>query len=104
MQDSIVVTKLNIPPPRAQLVLKPGLIEQLNAGIDRKLTLVSAPAGFGKTTLISKWVEGLQETAAIDSSVSKISDREWSLIRARRRWIPFAVSAAASAWLVLAWA
>jgi LuxR family maltose regulon positive regulatory protein len=35
------------------------LTEQLNQGLHRKLTLISAPAGFGKTTLISKWVEDL---------------------------------------------
>ena len=40
------------------MVLRPGLIEQLNDGLatDRKLTLISAPAGFGKTTLVSEWI------------------------------------------------
>jgi LuxR family maltose regulon positive regulatory protein len=38
------------------LVSRPRLVERLNAGLDRKLTLVSAPAGFGKTTLISEWI------------------------------------------------
>jgi LuxR family maltose regulon positive regulatory protein len=37
-------------------VSRPRLIERLNAGLDHKLTLVSAPAGFGKTTLRSEWV------------------------------------------------
>ncbi len=60
--DSILVTKLYIPPARAELVRRPALIERLNVGLDRKLTLISAPAGFGKTTLVSEWVEGLQET------------------------------------------
>ncbi len=35
---------------------RPRLIERLNAGFDRKLTLVSAPAGFGKTTLVTEWL------------------------------------------------
>jgi LuxR family maltose regulon positive regulatory protein len=52
-------TKLYIPPPRPELVSRPRLIERLNAGIHRKLTLVSAPAGFGKTTLVSEWVQAM---------------------------------------------
>jgi LuxR family maltose regulon positive regulatory protein len=51
-----LLTKLYIPPPRPELVPRPRLIERLNAGLHRKLTLVSAPAGFGKTTLLSEWV------------------------------------------------
>jgi guanylate kinase len=38
------------------MVLRPHLIERLNVGVHRKLTLISAPAGFGKTTLLGKWV------------------------------------------------
>jgi LuxR family transcriptional regulator, maltose regulon positive regulatory protein len=52
----ILATKLYIPPPRAKIVLRPRLIEQLNAGLQRKLTLISAPAGFGKTTLVAEWI------------------------------------------------
>jgi len=44
----LLTTKLYIPPPR------PRLIERLNAGLHRKPTLVSGPAGFGKTTLLGK--------------------------------------------------
>ena len=42
------------------LVLRPRLVERLNEGLSsgRKLTLISAPAGFGKTTLVSEWVAG----------------------------------------------
>jgi len=36
------------------------LINQLNAGLSQKLTLISAPAGFGKTTLVSSWIETLE--------------------------------------------
>jgi LuxR family maltose regulon positive regulatory protein len=39
------------------MVPRPRLIERINAGLHRKLTLVSAPAGFGKTTLLSAWTE-----------------------------------------------
>ena len=59
MTTPLLQTKLYIPPPRPELVPRLRLIERLNAGLDRKLTLVSAPAGFGKTTLLSEWVTGL---------------------------------------------
>lgn len=52
----ILATKLYIPPPRPAVVLRPRLIERLNAGLHGKMSLISAPAGFGKTTLVSEWV------------------------------------------------
>jgi len=54
----ILATKLYIPPPRPKAVLRSRLIEALNQGLQRKLTLISAPAGSGKTTLVSGWVAG----------------------------------------------
>ncbi len=56
MSISLLQTKLYIPPIRPEWVSRPRLIEQLNAGADRKLMLITAPAGFGKTTLLSEWV------------------------------------------------
>ena len=58
MSDSLLLTKLYIPPIRRAIVPRPGLITQLNEGLaaGRKLTLISAPAGFGKTTLVSEWI------------------------------------------------
>ncbi len=55
----LLITKLYIPPLRQELVSRPRLIERLNAGLGRKLTLISAPAGFGKTTLLSEWISAL---------------------------------------------
>jgi LuxR family maltose regulon positive regulatory protein len=52
----LLSTKFFIPRPRSNLVSRPRLIERLNAGLDKKLTLVTAPAGFGKTTLLSEWI------------------------------------------------
>ena len=52
----LLATKLHIPEPRLELVPRTALIERLNNGIRRKLTLISAPAGFGKTTLLSEWI------------------------------------------------
>src|SRR5919199_1799182 len=56
MATPILATKLYIPPSRPNVVLRSRLSEQLNAGLHHKLTLISAPAGFGKTTLVSEWV------------------------------------------------
>src|SRR5260221_14007981 len=64
MSTPILATKLYIPPPRPKAVLRPRLIERLNEGLHRNLTLISAPAGFGKTTLVSEWVEGIERPAA----------------------------------------
>jgi LuxR family maltose regulon positive regulatory protein len=55
-QYPLLETKLYIPPPRPDLVQRTYLIDRLNKGIHHKLTLISAPAGFGKTTLLSEWV------------------------------------------------
>ncbi len=65
MPTPILATKLYIPPPRPKIVLRSHLIEQLNEGLsaDRKLTLISAPAGFGKTTLVSEWVATLTSSS-----------------------------------------
>ena len=62
MEAPLLQTKLYVPPPRPELVLRPRLIERLNAGLDCKLSLISAPAGFGKTTLVSEWVQALAVT------------------------------------------
>src|SRR5437588_3745984 len=60
----LLATKLYIPRLRPNVVLRPRLIERLNGGLYRKLTLISAPAGFGKTTLVSEWVEGIERPTA----------------------------------------
>ncbi len=56
MSTPILTTKLYVPPPRPKVVLRPRLIERLNESLHGKLTLISAPAGFGKTTLVSEWL------------------------------------------------
>ncbi len=60
MPAPVLATKLYIPPSRRRVVLRPRLVERLNEGLaaGHRLTLVSAPAGFGKTTLVSEWVAG----------------------------------------------
>lgn len=60
----LLATKLYMPRLRPNMVSRPRLIERLNAGLHRKLTLISAPAGFGKTTLVSEWVQGIERPVA----------------------------------------
>ncbi len=52
----MLLTKLHIPPAGNNVVHRSGLFEKLNSGLSRKLILVSAPAGYGKTTLLSDWI------------------------------------------------
>src|SRR5688500_6200063 len=68
MPTPILATKLYIPPPRPKVVPRPRLIKRLNEGLHRKLTLISAPAGFGKTTLVSEWVASLSTEYQVPSS------------------------------------
>jgi len=56
----LLKTKLHIPPVRAGAVSRPHLVERLNQSLHlgHRLVLISAPAGFGKTTLLSEWITG----------------------------------------------
>src|SRR6266568_1479686 len=64
MSTPILATKLYIPRLRPNVVSRPRLLERLNEGLHRKLTLIAAPAGFGKTTLVSAWVAGCDRPVA----------------------------------------
>src|SRR5512135_2006582 len=67
MSAPVLATELHIPPPHPKMVLRSRLIERLNEGLiqnqgfGRELTLISAPAGFGKTTLIGEWAAGCEQ-------------------------------------------
>jgi LuxR family maltose regulon positive regulatory protein len=58
--EQLLTTKLYIPPTRSELVHRSGLIKRLNDGLGRKLSLISAPAGFGKTTLVTEWLDNVR--------------------------------------------
>src|SRR3954451_5888223 len=58
MAGPLLETKLHVPRGRRGLVARPRLSERLSRGAESTLTLVSAPAGFGKTTLLAEWLAG----------------------------------------------
>lgn len=73
MTEYLLKTKLHKPVLRPFFVPRIHLIAKLNAGLDRKLTLISAPAGFGKTTLLSEW---LANPAAIKTAWLSLDGRD----------------------------
>ena len=66
----LLETKLYIPKWSPGLVSRPRLIERLDQGTERKLTLVSAPAGFGKSTVLAEWVAGTPASERPEAWVS----------------------------------
>ncbi len=66
MSVPILATKLYIPPLPPRVVTRPRLVKQLTEGLSirHKLTLISAPAGFGKSTLVSEWIASCERPAA----------------------------------------
>lgn len=64
MSEILLQTKLFKPAQRPSLISRTHLIEKLNIGLNGSITLVSAPAGFGKTTLISSWLPQIEQPAA----------------------------------------
>jgi ATP/maltotriose-dependent transcriptional regulator MalT len=61
-RDALVATKFHVPP--AGFVPRPRLLARLAQGMSRGLTVVSTPAGFGKTTLLGEWVRRSRRPAA----------------------------------------
>jgi LuxR family transcriptional regulator, maltose regulon positive regulatory protein len=64
MSTVLLRTKLYIPAARPELVPRPHLIARLNDGLNRKLILVAAPPGYGKTTLVSSWATSCGQPVA----------------------------------------
>jgi len=54
---TLIQTKLHRPRLRTDLVARPRLLSQSECGVEHKVTLISAPAGYGKTTLLCQWLE-----------------------------------------------
>ncbi|MEO5851171.1 MAG: LuxR C-terminal-related transcriptional regulator [Nocardioides sp.] len=88
MADPLVETKLLLPRPRREIVLRPRLSDLLRRASEASVTLVSAPAGFGKTTLLASWFATAPSTPDGDHLVAWVSlderDREaasfWSYV------------------------
>lgn len=59
MGDLLLDTKVQVPHLRAARIARPRLLDLLDAGLSCPLTLVSAPAGFGKTTLVAEWISAV---------------------------------------------
>lgn len=92
MSAPILATKLYMPALRAEVVSRPRLIERLDAGLDGKLTLVSAAAGFGKTTLVSAWIAALHASAHPGRDTVRPACGGWS------RRLPFAHQERGQGW------
>ena len=61
MSDTLLATKIHIPP----LVNRTRLVQQLNDGVPQsRLTLISAPAGYGKSTLLGEWISQISTPVA----------------------------------------
>lgn len=62
--DSLILTKLRLPFTRSELVARPGLQEKIARGLSGPFTLITAPAGFGKTTLLASYISSLRMPVA----------------------------------------
>lgn len=59
-RDALLATKLRIPRPRPDFLRRPRLLARLDRGAAREVLLVSAPAGFGKTSLVADWARNAE--------------------------------------------
>jgi LuxR family maltose regulon positive regulatory protein len=84
VKNTLLQTKLQIPPLRQSLVHRPHIFARLDTGLEGKLTLVSAPAGSGKTTLLSAWVRKNERQTgwlSLDEADNDLA-RFWSYVAA----------------------
>jgi len=75
LTSAIIQTRLHIPPLRAKLVQRTRLTAYIEQAIESKLLLLSAPAGYGKTTLLSAWANGSSRSVAWFSLDTADNDR-----------------------------
>ncbi|MBC8078547.1 MAG: tetratricopeptide repeat protein, partial [Chloroflexales bacterium] len=85
---NLLATKLFAPPARASLVVRPRLFERIEAGLQEKLTLIAAPAGFGKTTLLSAWLAARTEDRGLRTEIGTASlHPQSSALSTRVGWV-----------------
>jgi ATP/maltotriose-dependent transcriptional regulator MalT len=103
VSQGLLRTKLYLPSGRPHLVARPRLTARLNEGLTRPLTLLSAPPGFGKTTLLSEWIA--QDKPRVAWLVLDADDNDpvrfWSYFIAALQQIDVAVGSSSSALLQL---
>ena len=61
MTNLLLSTKLHIPQPRTDRVPRPNLVKRLQQGLEQRLILISAPAGYGKTSLLCEWLADIKQ-------------------------------------------
>ena len=81
LENLLLETKIYLPKVRCGLVPRPRLEERLNRGAELKLTLVSAPAGFGKTMLLAEWLDFSRHLTAW-VSLDQSDNRRTAVLRA----------------------
>ena len=73
-KPKLLSTKLVPPRLPASLVSRELLLARLDEGLEHKLTLLSAPPGFGKTTLVSEWLAARSERPAVERKIAELSE------------------------------
>ena len=89
MASPLLITKLHVPQTRTAGVPRPRLVMRLQQGLAQKLILISAPAGYGKTTLLGEWLAACGQTTAWVSLDKGDNDpvRFWAYVIAALRSI-----------------
>jgi LuxR family maltose regulon positive regulatory protein len=96
---ALIQTKLYRPRKRSDVISRARLLERLHAGLSGNITLVSAPAGFGKTTLIAQWIQSIDRPTAwlsLDEHDNELRAFVQSLIAALQSAFPDAFHGTAS--------
>jgi LuxR family maltose regulon positive regulatory protein len=95
---SVISTKVIIPAPRCALVSRPRLVDLLDAAIDRPFTVIAAPAGYGKTSLLAQWARACRVPVAwlsMDGGDEDALRLARHLVAALHKVAPFGTAAAA---------